>query len=369
MSPTRQPLAILFDVDSKIPNLALMKWSAWLKHQGWQTKLEKKFTDLTYQKADRYLASAVFYAAKTHRRLELLQQLYGTNLEIGGSGFDLKKRLPDEVETCFPDYGLYGHSLYATGFLTRGCSKRCAFCIVPQKEGKLKRLSSSFDDFVPMEQKNVMLLDDNLLSFSGVEDLLREIIDRRLAINFSQTLDIAWLTEDKNNLLLQIDSRNSKFTKRRMYFSLNYPNQIRLFEERAGLLKAFGPACISVVAIYGFDTSLSQDYERWMYLRRKKYIPFFQEYWPILGVQSRLPEMFFDMDLDRIIRLTFYSNGINWEKYLRWLNRKYFEQFGRYYRPLIEIIYRYNNKQSVWKYLKRPDLLTDHQYHKYPEKS
>ena len=27
------------------------------------------------------------------------------------------------------------------------------------------------------------------------------------------------------------------------------------------------------------------------------------------------------MDLDRVIRLTFRSNGQNWEKYLRWLNR------------------------------------------------
>jgi len=29
--------------------------------------------------------------------------------------------------------------------------------------------------------------------------------------------------------------------------------------------------------------------------------------------------------------LTFRSNGQNWEKYLRWLNRLYYETFGRYY--------------------------------------
>jgi len=35
-----------------------------------------------------------------------------------------------------------------------------------------------------------MLLDDNLLSFGGAESLLTEMAERRLAVNFSQTLDI-----------------------------------------------------------------------------------------------------------------------------------------------------------------------------------
>ena len=68
-----------------------------------------------------------------------------------------------------------------------------------------------------------------------------------------------------------------------------------------------------------------------MMLRRPQLIPFFQEYWPIPGVRDRLPADSFDMDLNEMIRLTFRSNGQNWEKYLRWLNRLYYETFGRYY--------------------------------------
>jgi hypothetical protein len=79
-------------------------------------------------------------------------------IEIGGSGYSISKRLPDEVEACFPDYGVYGHTLYALGFLTRGCNKRCAFCIVPAKEGRLKLQTASFDDFVPAGQRNVIAL-------------------------------------------------------------------------------------------------------------------------------------------------------------------------------------------------------------------
>ena len=128
------------------------------------------------------------------------------------------------------------------------------------------------------------------------------------------------------------------------------------------MLKAFGEDMVSVVAMYGFNTSLSQDYSRWRLLRRLRLVPFFQEYWPIGGVPARLPKPFFDMELDPVIRLTFRSNGQNWEKYLRWLNGLYFRTFGRYYRPLVETIYRYNNKAGLNRYLDRPEMLTTELY-------
>ena len=98
------------------------------------------------------------------------------------------------MEACFPDYSLYDHRLYALGFLTRGCNKRCDFCVVPEKEGRLKRQAASFDDFVPSGQRNVLLLDDNLLAYPGAEELIGEMIARRYAVNFNETLDIAYLT-------------------------------------------------------------------------------------------------------------------------------------------------------------------------------
>jgi hypothetical protein len=131
------------------------------------------------------------------------------------------------------------------------------------------------------------------------------------------------------------------------------------------MLKGFGPDAVSVVCIYGFDTRLSQDYARWRMLRRFELVPFFQEYWPIPGVPGRLPTDFFDMDLNEVIRLTFRSNGQNWEKYLRRLNRLYFRTFGRCYRPLVEIIYRYNNRHRIERYLRNPSALTRKLYRSY----
>ena len=116
------------------------------------------------------------------------------------------------------------------------------------------------------------------------------------------------------------------------------------------------------MTLYGFDSRLSEDYERFLFIRQKGYIPFFQQYWLIEGVPSRLPEDYFDMDLNEMIRLTFYSNGQNWEKYLLWINTLYFQRYGRYYRPLFEILYRYNHKHRLGRFRMNPGVVGDELY-------
>lgn len=338
-----------------------MKLSAYYKKQGLRVTLRR---DAEYMRADKYYASMVFSIAKSHEKAAILKNKYHDNIDIGGSGICLNKRLPPEIETCFPDYNLYHHTAYALGFLTRGCNKRCAFCLVPKKEGKIKK-TSSFENFVPERQRNVMLLDDNLLMYSGVEDLLNEMIAQKYAVNFSQSLDIQYVDDRIAQLLYRIDYRNSKFTKSMIYFSCNSVKTVKRFFDRKDILQGFGEDKVSVIAMYGFDTHLSEDYELFLMIRKLRLIPFLQEYYPIGDVPQRLPNDFFDMDMDTVIRLTFRSNGLNWEKYLRWLNRLYFKTFGKYYLPLIKIIYQYNNKMSIHRYLRNPHLLTSDLYRIY----
>ena len=352
---------MLYDLDSRIPNLALMKLSAYHKRQGDQTVLSK---DLRWVPGDRYYASTVFHNGKSLAKVDLLQRRHGSSIEIGGSGLSLSLRLPPEVEECFPDYSLYGHSSYAIGFLTRGCPKRCRFCLVPTKEGRL-RTAATFDEFVPPGQRHVMLLDDNLLASPNADELLEQIIRRRYAVNFSQTLDITYLDRHKYELLQRVDSRNARFTKRMVYFSCNGVAGAGQFIARKDMLLGFGKDSVSVVSMYGFDTRLSEDYQVLRMIQRLRLIPFLQEYQPIPGVPSRVPADFFDCDLDSVIRMTFRSNGQNWEKYLRWLNRLYFSRFGRYYLPLLRTIYRYNHREGIQRYLSHPELLTEDLYHRY----
>lgn len=104
-----------------------------------------------------------------------------------------------------PGLQLVAASALCAWVLNPGCPKHCAFCVVPVKEGPVKKFSAPFSDFVPTGQLNVMLLDDNLLSFPDVELLLLEMARRRYTVNFSQTLDIAYLTPRVYALLLKVN--------------------------------------------------------------------------------------------------------------------------------------------------------------------
>jgi hypothetical protein len=353
------PSVVLYDLDSRIPNLVLMKLSDSYKRRGYRVVLVR---ESLYIKADRHFASTVFSGDRSESRVQTLRRIYGDDIEIGGSGVSLGARLAPEIESIFPDYGLYGHRSYALGYLTRGCSKRCPFCVVPVKEGKAVRKAASFADFVPQGQRNVMLLDDNLLAYPWAEDLLAEMRLKRYAVNFSQSLDISYLNGRIYGLLNRIDSRNARFTKRMFYFACNSMKTAGRLLEKRDLLRAYGKDSVTVLILYGFDTHLSEDHRRFLVLRRLMLLPFFMEYRPIPGVPPRVPADYFDMDLDAVIRLTFRSNGQNWEKYLRWVNRLYFQTFGRYYLPLLRTIYRYNHKERIGRYLSRPDLLTTELY-------
>lgn len=56
--------------------------------------------------------------------------MQGQGVEVGGTGWDLKKRLPPEIENMKPDDTLYGID-YGMGFTSRGCIRNCKFCVVP----------------------------------------------------------------------------------------------------------------------------------------------------------------------------------------------------------------------------------------------
>ena len=353
---------VLYDVDSKIPNLALMKLSSYYKSRGYHTFLSKKIQPIS---AELYFASVIFNSRNSVNRINKLTKLYGEKIVIGGTGVDIKAKLPFEVEYCFPDYSLYCHTRYALGFLTRGCNKRCAFCVVPKKEGYLQSDYATFDDFVPKGQQNVMLLDNNLLAAPNAIDILEEIVKRKFNVNFSQTLDIQYLTDEIYKKLIRINYVNSRFSRKMIYFSCNTLKQAEMFNEQSDKLKSFGKECVTVVIMYGFNTRLSEDFHILKTMKKLGLVPFVQEYKPISGVPARIPDDYFDINLNEVAEFRFRTNGQNGEKFLRYINKMYFNKYGRYYLPILKAIYRYNNKSRLQYYLNRPELLTEKMYKKY----
>ena len=120
----------LHDSDNTgFPNYALMKISAWHKARG--DSVEWFMPLMRY---DKVYSSKVFTFTPEDPYLP-------ENTIRGGTGYGIYGTLPDEIDAMYPDYSIYPDCDYAIGFLTRGCIRKCPWCIVPRKEGGGKTLS------------------------------------------------------------------------------------------------------------------------------------------------------------------------------------------------------------------------------------
>ncbi len=145
----------LIDVDSKIPNLALMRASTYHKQRGDDVKLGY---DPLFDRPDLCYASKIFDFTPEPDYMPECETLKG------GSGYDLHARMPfDDYDRIMPDYSLYPQFDYAIGRFTRGCPNRCPWCVVPEMDGNEVRHVADLEDFWD-GQKVVRLLDDNIMA-------------------------------------------------------------------------------------------------------------------------------------------------------------------------------------------------------------
>jgi radical SAM superfamily enzyme YgiQ (UPF0313 family) len=111
-----------------------MKLSRYYKEKGEEVVLTKKRAFI--KQADKVFASCIFNSETSRNHVRALKKYYGRDINIGGSGVDLKLRLPEAIEKMPADYDLYPELKdRAIGFITRGCPHKCKFCVVPIKEG------------------------------------------------------------------------------------------------------------------------------------------------------------------------------------------------------------------------------------------
>lgn len=194
----------LIDVDShNWPNLCLMKLSAYHKNRGdvveWYDG-RKKY-DLVYM-------SRVFTDSYSK---DFTGTIHADQIVKGGTGYGLDNRLPDEVEHIFPDYNLYPKfSDCAYGFLSRGCPRGCGFCIVGKKEGLRSVAVADLSEFWN-GQKEIQLLDANMLACKDWERLLLQLAQSGAMVDFNQGLDIRLITPEKIDVLNRVKTKMLHF--------------------------------------------------------------------------------------------------------------------------------------------------------------
>jgi hypothetical protein len=247
----------LIDVDSKYPNLALMKISAWYKSQNHNIKWWNAFEvfDLIY-------ASQVFTKSKNH--------YLPKNCVIGGSGVSLESRLSEEIEHIYPDYNLYKID-YAMGYLTRGCINKCPFCIVWRKEGNLHK-HAALQEFWHGQEK-LMLLDNALTDYDHAEVELEQIRDEGLRLNLTQGFNIRTIKESTASILADIYMWE-KYSQ--WHISWDNINEESMIRQGLDLLERVGirPYKMMCYVLCGFNTTPDQDLYRIKQLKEWGIDPF-----------------------------------------------------------------------------------------------
>jgi hypothetical protein len=185
----------------RFPNLACMKLSGHHKAMGDETELLSDYKRI--KEYDKVYISKVF--TDTYVPDGILQM---DTVVHGGTGFyyDRAPQLPEEVEHHMPDYSLYQamaerqiaagkkesayqfYTDYSLGFLTRGCFRRCAFCV--NRNSTKSESASPLAEFYDSTRKKMCFLDDNFLACPQWEPILESVLETGRRFQFRQGLDL-----------------------------------------------------------------------------------------------------------------------------------------------------------------------------------
>lgn len=286
----------------RFPNLASEKISAYWKAQGAQVELKLNYDDL--DEYDHVYISKVFTDTPFP---EWIRE--SDSIHLGGTGFffDKAPNLPDEIEHFMPDYHLYDGWInremarieadcnkrgkefkrsykgqfkeyleYSIGFLTRGCFRKCGFCVNQKYDHVFAH--SPLDEFYDPDRRKICLLDDNFFGYGkGWKQMLQQLIDTGRPFKFKQGLDERILTDERCELLFN-SNYDSDYT-----FAFDNISDYDLIEQKLAMIRKYTKTnYIRFYVLVGFESTDAQDIEnsfkRIELLIRYKCIPYIMRY-------------------------------------------------------------------------------------------
>jgi len=266
---------LLVDVDSKIPNLALMKLSEFYKRQDYTVEMQRLgFNGYPSKKSrviinnteyDKVYASCIFSVNADRFGFESME-----NVKVGGTGVNAVNLSP-EIDSIGEDYGIYPNNKSSYGFITRGCPRKCSFCVVPEKEGGIYKYRT-VDQIV--KHNKVFFMDNNILAYRKHLEVLEEIKDKKLKCQFNQGLDIRLITDANAKALSE----------------LNYIGNYTFAFDHIRLAKIMGKKLETVkkhissdwkcrmFVLGGYDSSIRDDLWRIEWCRKNKVNPYYMRH-------------------------------------------------------------------------------------------
>ena len=243
----------LLNLEPKYRNLALEKIRLYHALQG---DVVEDYMPLRYSQYDTIYCSSIFtFTPKCN---------LPPNAICGGTGFDLTTTLPSEIEAMEPRLNF--------GFTTRGCIRRCKFCVVPIKEGPIQIIARLLHLWDRRPRAKITLLDNNILAAPGhFEQVCQDARNNELKLDFNQGLDHRLLNQQIVDLLKSIRHDDYRF-------AFDHPAYLPSVERAIDLLQANGINRALWYVLVGFDTTFEQDLSRLNYLRSRNQNAYVQRY-------------------------------------------------------------------------------------------
>ena len=173
----------------------------------------------------------------------------------GGTGFDVKSRLPKEIEDSDLDYSILPECDYSIIWFSRGCFRNCPFCVVRKKEGYIK----------PVEPKNlnpngkfIKVMDNNFFANPTWKSSVDRLLEWGQPVDI-QGFDIRIFDEEQGQALQSLKHHH------RVKFAWDNPKD-NLDDKIEQLLDCFSYSKLMCYVLIGYWSTPEEDLRRVMHL-------------------------------------------------------------------------------------------------------
>lgn len=241
--------------DAKMANIALMKIARYHRGLGddvaFHDPLFDQDTDLLYcSKLFRFTPDYA-YQGRAH-------------VVTGGTGYDIASTLPEEIDRLDPDYSIYPDCDYSMQFFSRGCIRKCPFCVVREKEGYIHPVT-------PMNLnprgKRIHVLDNNFFANPEWREAGKTLKSYVQPVDFSSGIDIRLFNEEQARFLNEL-----KLFKQ-IHIAWDNPRQ-RIDKKIQQAIKYIKPYKLMCYVLIGYWSTPEEDLYRVERLRELGVDPF-----------------------------------------------------------------------------------------------
>ena len=253
----------------RFPNLACMKIAGYYKNKGKGVILKTGYENL--QDFEKVYISKTFTKTKCDLRILCLP-----NVVYGGTGFFYEDApsLPYDFEHSFPYYNLYSGYIkeqlqkgrkaaelkcftdYSIGLLTRGCFRKCGFCVNKKYDYCIKH--SPLEEFYDCSRKKIMCLDDNILAYPDWRQLIEELCATGKPFTMKQGIDIRLVCTDFIKLINQAKYDGD------LIFSFDNIADSQIIERKLSIFREHSNMPVRMYLFCGYDHNGRYSMDFWL---------------------------------------------------------------------------------------------------------